>query len=159
MYPDKLIVRTAVDSLLPSTNRRLALWPEKRYFPRGLIAVLVLIGLGGCVGYDKVAPVSGTVTLDGDPVERASLLFEPEKGGRPSYGITDKQGNYKLFYSRTQNGAEVGPSVVRISKLKDEDDDASAPQVRIPKRYDKEPVKVTVLPRRNTIDIELTTDP
>lgn len=119
----------------------------------------------GCGSEMKVAPVSGTLTLDGKPVEQASVVFEPEEGGRPSFGVTNTQGRYTLAYSRTLNGAEVGDCVVKITKLSELDENgnkpketkANAPGV-IPKRYLKEPIKVTVLPRSNQIDIDLTTE-
>src|SRR5689334_17675559 len=76
-----------------------------------LPAVLFL----GCGGDMKVAPVAGTVTLDGEPLERASVLFQPDKGGRPSYGVTDKSGRYSLLYSMSENGAEVGPATVKVT--------------------------------------------
>jgi hypothetical protein len=127
---------------------------------------LAIFVLSGC-GDQKVGTVSGTVTLDGEPIERASVLYEPEKGGRPSFAVTDAYGRYKLAYSRTQNGAEVGDCIVKITKLQetpaegDKKTQAKAPaaDVKIPERYAREPVKVTVLPKHNTIDIELTTEP
>lgn len=121
----------------------------------------------GCGNEMKVAPVSGTLTLDGEPVEQASVVFEPEEGGRPSFGVTNAQGRYTLAYSRTLNGAEVGDCVVKITKLSELDENGNKPKEKtsnapapgeIPKRYLKEPIKVTVLPRSNQIDIDLTTE-
>lgn len=124
----------------------------------GLICVL-----SGCGSKNmKVAPVSGTVTLDGAPLVRASVLFLPEKG-RPSFGVTDNQGRYSLIYSQDENGAEVGSCAVQVStRMGPEgstDDDAPLSPERVPKRYAKDPVKVTVRPESNTIDIELTSKP
>ncbi|WP_010585862.1 peptidase associated/transthyretin-like domain-containing protein [Schlesneria paludicola] len=119
----------------------------------------------GCGGDLKVAPVSGTVTLDGSPLERASVLFEPETG-RPSFGVTDVQGRYTLNYSMNERGAEVGPCTVKISTaVQSEEDEGKAPKKgqnygnKVPSRYAKDPVKVTVAPKTNTINIALTTQP
>ena len=74
---------------------------------------LCLVVISGC-GYTDVAPVTGTVTLDGQPISGASITFQPESG-RPSYGGTDQNGNYKLFYSMEQNGAVIGACTVSVS--------------------------------------------
>ena len=110
----------------------------------------------------KVAPVSGTVTLDGKPLERASVLFLPEKG-RPSFGVTDELGKYSLNYSMDQRGAEVGPCTVKISTgVQSEENEGKVGKNgriagdQVPARYAKEPVKVTVEPKTNKIDITLT---
>jgi len=113
-----------------------------------------------------VAPVSGTVTLDGQPLPKASVLFQPDKGGRPSFGVTNEEGGYTLAYSMNQSGAEVGPCTVKITtRLQAEDstgeykDNAPRAAEKVPARYAKEPVKVTVEPRSNTLNIELTSKP
>ena len=123
--------------------------------------------LVGCGGDMKVAPVAGTVTLDGEPLERASVLFQPDKGGRPSYAVTDKSGYYSLLYSMNENGAEVGPATVKVTtRLAAADtsggdikDNAPRAPEKVPARYAKDPVKVTVEPKSNTIDIALKTKP
>jgi hypothetical protein len=117
----------------------------------------------GCGGEEmKVAPVAGVVTLDGEPLDRASVLFLPDEG-RPSFGVTDSDGYYTLIYSHKENGAEVGPCTVQVStKLAPEgnrDDDAPLAPERVPKRYAKDPVRVTILAEDNTIDIKLTSQP
>ena len=129
----------------------------------GTFAVLVAL-LSGCGGDLKVAPVTGTVTLDGKPLERASVLFQPEKGGRPSFGVTDANGKFTLAYSMNEQGAEVGSATVKITtKLQAESADGdyreNAPRAaeRVPARYSKEPLKVTVEPKSNTIDLVLST--
>ena len=132
----------------------------------GMFLVTVSLMLSGCGGNPKVATVSGVVTLDGEPIDRASVLFQPQEGGRPSFAVTDEQGRYKLSYSRSQNGATIGSCVVKITKLSDSDEEsggsagkAAPTSVKIPDRYRKEPLTVTVLPQHNTIDLELTTEP
>lgn len=136
--------------------------------PRGLWIIVSLTAslfAVGCGGDLKVAPVSGTVTLDGSPLERASVLFEPDKG-RPSFGVTDGQGRYTLNYSMNERGAEVGACTVKISTaVQSEEDEGKAPKKgqdfgnKVPARYAKDPVKVTVEPKSNTINIALTTKP
>ncbi len=129
------------------------------------LALLFPCLLPGCGGELKVAPVSGTVTLDGQPLERASVLFQPEGGGRPSFGVTDGNGYYTLSYSMHEAGAEVGKAKVQITtRLQAEDpsgeyrDNAPRAPERVPARYAKEPVTVDVKSKSNIIDITLTSD-
>jgi len=83
----------------------------------GLCCLLLAVGCGG-TGY---APVSGTVQLDGEPLEDAKLIFEPvgdasgNASGNVSYGRTDAAGRYTLRCPLAgQDGAVVGKHRVRI---------------------------------------------
>jgi hypothetical protein len=120
----------------------------------GLVALL----LTGCGGRRlDVAPVSGTVTLDGAPLKSASVTFQPKEGGRPSFGVTNEQGHYVLEYSLNELGAKVGACTVRITTENRSDDSGAKPTKElVPKRYFREPVEVQVEPKGNTIDIALT---
>jgi hypothetical protein len=86
------------------------LMPSSAIFP-----VLLLVLLSGCGGGGpQVAPVSGTVTLDGKPLPNAEVMFVPVGGGRPSTARTVDGGRYELLFKRGQSGAIVGPHSVRI---------------------------------------------
>lgn len=71
------------------------------FFPYVML-LLVLCSccvLSGCQSKYKLAPVSGTVTLDGEPLEDAVILFNPSEGKEPGPGSaakTDAQGHFKL---------------------------------------------------------------
>lgn len=70
---------------------------------------LLLASLGGCrEAGPQIAPVSGRVTLDGQPLFEAEVMFQPEGVGSPSYGFTDEEGRYELGYNRDQQGALIG---------------------------------------------------
>ena len=133
--------------------------PAALLFP--FTACILLVGCGGEL---KVAPVSGTVTLDGAPLEKASVFFQPEKG-RPSFGVTDGQGHYTLNYSMSEHGAKVGPCTVKISTAVQNEEDEGKPipkgksNDKVPARYSKEPIKVTVASKKNKFDFTLTTNP
>jgi len=58
--------------------------------------------------------VSGRVTMDGQPLEGVSVVFESERGVL-SFGNTDAYGRYKLSYIRSAKGAGLGKNIVRIS--------------------------------------------
>jgi hypothetical protein len=74
-------------------------------------AVVVLTGCGGPSA--AVAPVSGRVTLDGQPLSFAIVTFQPE-GKSSATGGTDKNGNYELMYKRGVMGSLIGASRVTI---------------------------------------------
>jgi len=74
--------------------------------------------LVGCssqpTGQPEIAPVTGTVTMDGQPLANKSVVFESDRGVL-SFGNTDAQGRYKLSYIRSAKGAGLGRNIVRIS--------------------------------------------
>jgi hypothetical protein len=121
------------------------------------ISCTVLVGCSDM----KVAPVSGSVTLDGQPVPKASVTFHPEAGGRPSFGVTDENGKYRLGYSMNEEGAEVGKCRVVVSTALEQGEYGSGrAKELIPRRYaNDEPIIVDVESKSNTIDIALTSDP
>ena len=89
-------------------------------FPRYLsithIGVLALVLCCGCGGI-QTEPVSGVVTLDGDPLTGVQVIFYPVEGDRKnSVGTTDETGAYSLNYTRHDVGAIVGEYKVLISK-------------------------------------------
>ena len=106
---------------------------------------LVFAGCGGAAGY---APVSGKVTMDGAPLEGASVSFEPTgkaAGLGGSYGRTDAEGKYAL--KRTTDdaqGAAVGDHTVTISKNRNAADDAVPPEEFVPAKYRDGSLKFSV---------------
>ena len=84
---------------------------------RFAFAFLVLLPLlaVGC-GNENLATVTGTVTLDGEPLPNAFITFVPQgETGSTSFGKTDEDGAYEMVFSDTQAGAWVGENVVRIT--------------------------------------------
>ena len=63
----------------------------------------------------KVAPVTGLVMLDGEPLPNAIVAFRPESG-RSSSGVTNDLGEFELTYSAEKTGAIVGSHTVCISR-------------------------------------------
>jgi hypothetical protein len=83
------------------------------------VVVLGLVGCGG--GSKKFAPVSGTVTLNGNPLPDAEVSFQPIaaegsiEAGIGSNGKTDDKGHFTLKAPTGEDGALVGKHQVRIS--------------------------------------------
>lgn len=87
-----------------------------------LLVVVALVGCGNAA-YD-LAPVSGVVTLYGEPLVNATVSFEPQRNsgksvvGPGSVGTTDDEGRYQLETFKQETGAVVGMHTVRISTYK-----------------------------------------
>jgi hypothetical protein len=90
--------------------------PPIRRLP--LTGLALLVAASGCGGSLTPVPVSGTVTLDGKPVEGATVTFHAvgnDKEGKPATGETDKTGTFRLR-TGTADGARPGEYKVVILK-------------------------------------------
>lgn len=127
------------------------------------LSLVALVGCGG--GGPHLVAVSGKVTVDGRPVPKAIVTFNPTgAGGSNSLGKTDNEGNYRLEFSQDKKGALVGDYVVEIVTKKisksDLPDDGSAPEptafVEIPAQYRKRgALTASVKDQSNVINFEL----
>jgi len=80
------------------------------------LAAAVLAGCGG--GELDVVPATGTVTLDGQPVEGATVTFVPQDAdGRTATGTTDQSGKFVLQTAGAGEGALPGKYKVTVSKV------------------------------------------
>jgi hypothetical protein len=70
---------------------------------------------GGSAGGPPYANVTGVVTLDGKPIEGATVTFSPKKEGAMSMGLTDAQGKFSLKTATGKKGAAVGEHDVAIT--------------------------------------------
>ena len=77
----------------------------------GLLAVLI----AGCGGGLDLIPVSGTVTLDGKPVDGAAVVFVPVAGGPVASGTTEAGGKFRLM-TVNEPGAVPGEHHVTVTK-------------------------------------------
>lgn len=94
----------------------------------------ILLGtIAGCG--EQLVPVTGTVTLDKEPLVGAIVYFTPEDEEKsPSFGTTDEQGRYTLFQSEELPGAVSGNHRVRITTYKDANPYAEPPIQAVPER-------------------------
>ena len=77
----------------------------------------LLAGVIGCGPRRPTTyPVSGVVTLDGKPVQGATVMLRPEVGGRPAVGTTNQRGEFKLTTFDQNDGALPGQHVVTVVK-------------------------------------------
>lgn len=89
------------------------------FLPRQLHCLLLLVaatlGLAGCGGSESRP--TGKVVLDGAPVARANIRFEPTcEGCQGSFvGLTDEEGTYRLDYG-ARTGIPPGAAKVTVSR-------------------------------------------
>jgi hypothetical protein len=113
-----------------------------------LLLAVAVVAAAGCNSW-KTVPVSGKVTLNGQPLANASVSFQPiapegkVEAGPGSQGKTNDKGEFTLTMSTGERGAMVGKHRVMISKLNTQvgDSDERAPRGgwpqgdEVPERY------------------------
>ena len=113
--------------------------------------------LTGCGGGD-LGQVTGTITLDNQPLADATVQFEPIQGGRWSAARTDASGKYELVYTRQQMGAEFGEHLVKITTAQELVDGDNVTEVaeRVPAKYNaSSELRATVKEGKQVIDFPL----
>lgn len=108
-----------------------------------LVLSLLFLGCGGNGDGPQLTNVSGTVTLDGEPLADASVEFAPIEveqvsegvGGSGGNAATDPSGNYTVR-TGSQYGLQPGKFQVRIAKSTYNEDGQEEQQV--PARYNVE---------------------
>jgi hypothetical protein len=86
----------------------------------GWLAIVALAGCGGS-GRPSLVKVTGTVTLNGQPLEGALVSFLKEtdandKFKRPASGTTDAQGKFSLGTYNKEDGLPVGKYKIAVVK-------------------------------------------
>jgi hypothetical protein len=144
-----------------------------------LILSLGLLSLAGCgSGGDewtakrpKVYPASGVVTLDGKPLEGATVQYMSQSHDLAAAGTTDAAGHFQLTTYDANDGAVDGPHKVVVKKTAYEEkktkfDSPQEPSVALmpkellPPKYANStttPIEVTVStegPNEATIEVK-----
>lgn len=130
-------------------------------FPTAFVLLamsLFSIGCGGGAGdQPDLGQVTGTISLDGEPLTGVIVMFSPEEG-RQSVAVTDAEGKYELQYTGESKGAKIGKHDVGFMTSDDGNIKASAP---IPAKYaggNETGLTADVKAGENTYDFNLTTD-
>ena len=135
-----------------------------RWIPWVCASLAIALLTSGCRRGPKLSPVTGTVTLDGEPLANAQVEFQPTQRAAPSYGTTDALGQYELRYTKDKLGAVVGGHVVRITTQTTVVDPETGEESQIPQRvpekynYLSELIR-QVQPEPNIIDFRLESEP
>jgi len=128
-----------------------------------LMALIVVIGHGGCAsskpkGFPDLSPVSGTVTMDGEPLQKVLVTFLSTTGGIAS-GATDAEGRYTLLYRGIHRGAGMGRNTVQVTTPPDDPDRGLAKEP-IPAVYNiRSTLTADVVAGPNTFNFTLESKP
>jgi hypothetical protein len=129
-----------------------------------LIAAAVFVAGCGPKGPD-VQFVEGVVTLDGKPLDGATVTFAAvDKTGIPAAGKTDADGRFRLNATQGKKygkGTVVGDYVVTVQKLF-WPEKAVEPDHITPLVYENSkdsPLRATIVKGRNTFEFALTSKP
>jgi hypothetical protein len=80
-----------------------------------LLLALAISLLAGCgPSGPEMAPVTGLIKYNGQPLADAAVVFTPEDG-RPATGITDAEGRFELSTLGDNDGALLGKHSVTIT--------------------------------------------
>ena len=134
------------------------------------VPVLFFSGCGPASDRPELGLVTGTVTLNGEPLSDVVVVFKPDYG-RPARGKTDTDGKYELTYIGRTRGCKVGHNRVEIAPTEEGEEDsedasntenvgpAARPQrgpAAVPARYNsKSELEAEVQPGSNTFDFAL----
>jgi hypothetical protein len=148
------------------------------FCPAGVGTLLVgfcAVWFMGCgPGAPRVAPISGRVTLDGQPLPKASVTFVPmatkenPNPGPTAQGMTDDDGRYQISVDVATPGAVVGQCRIYITTILSDpaldDRDAGGPirkvRDKVPPRYNTGTELVFAVPAGGTdqANFELTSN-
>jgi hypothetical protein len=99
--------------------------------------IIVLLVVTGCSGGPTFAPVTGTLTVGGKPLENVQVEFWPQVSGPRSIGMTDKDGRFTLTSDNgNDQGAVIGSHKVVLVDL--------APYAKVPVNMPREVEKVNL---------------
>lgn len=90
-----------------------------------LSLMVIAAGCGGGSSATKMYPVTGTITMDGAPLEGADVILIPASGGRAQSATTDSEGKYKT--ESIPGDHKVGVSKVETTGKAPESSDGLAP--------------------------------
>src|SRR5262245_19879075 len=101
---------------------------------QAIVAIVLFLVAPGCSGHNA-ASVSGSVTLDGQPLTTGMVSFYPDGGnGAPANGQIDSSGNYSLS-TGTDVGLAPGKYIAIVVATKDP-----------PQLYDKTGAEIPPIP-------------
>lgn len=93
-----------------------------------LVLATLLVANTGCGSRPEVAPVRGTVNMDGKPLPGGRVMFQPiaagedKNVGRPALGQIQEDGSFVLTTFEEGDGAVVGAHHPVVMENRQEDD-------------------------------------
>lgn len=147
------------------------LFQNHRFFGSLLVVTLICgCGTGVQTDYSKLGlvEVSGNVTLDGQPLSGATIMFEAPDSTY-SYGTTDSSGNYQMMLNSEKSGVIPGPKTVRIvtgavgdmaegGEEEEGEEEAPSSAAAVPSCYNKKSKIEIQVESSTTLDFDLKSD-
>lgn len=120
---------------------------NERIWNRAVASVIAVVALSwsvGCGSSDSIAPLSGSVTYKGAPLEFGSVTFQPAAGGPLARAQIQTDGTFELT-TDGRPGAPVGMNNVRVTcfanqkpgAVQNSGGEASLGKSLIPERYSR----------------------
>jgi hypothetical protein len=88
-----------------------------------LVSICILTGCGHRSAF-PTEPIDGLVTLDGKPLDQATITFSPilneTLDAKPAYGLSDAEGKFKITAANgglEGKGTTIGKYTVCVSKI------------------------------------------
>jgi hypothetical protein len=136
----------------------------------GVLLLAAVAVVSGCGGGPSLAEVTGTVKVNGQPLDKIQVEFWPTGDGPKSVGVTDAQGRYTLMTDGKHEGAVVGKHKVILrdvgvmgdrflGRAGEGVDMSKGRRPRVAAAYadpQRTPVEKTVTGGKNDIEIEVT---
>lgn len=122
----------------------------------GTVLVLLALACTGCGS--GLGDVTGTVTLEGQPLPNVNVMFENTERNTRSTGVTDAAGKYRLSTNAKDDGAPVGDCKIAVNQPPPADSSQGEGPRIFPVRYeraDSSGLTFTVKAGKNTHDIDL----
>ena len=121
-----------------------------------IFAICFFSAFAGCGGNSDLASARGKITLDGQPLANALVVFAPVSSGTTSYGRTIDSGDYEMMFSDQEHGAWIGENSVRITTGDVGTGDSPGTKERVPAIYNSETtLKAVVEQKANVFNFDL----
>ncbi len=92
--------------------------------PYLLCVLAFMLGICFAVGCGSEGPatypLSGTIKLDGEPLEGAAIMLKPRQGGPNAYAVSAVNGTFDVMTFRPADGAIGGKHQIIVSLRKNE---------------------------------------
>ena len=121
-------------------------------------AFLLLVAMG-CEDGPPLGKVSGVLSLEGEPIEKATITFT-HVNGRTAFARTDADGFYELNFSDGRAGAMLGENAISMETGRAGSDEqgnfVEYPETLPPKYNVESEITRTVEPGEQVFNFELT---
>lgn len=98
---------------------------SKSFFVRSMIGCMLLGFISGCTDTSQpdyaslgLVEISGTVTMDDQPLPKVAVFFHDRPNRVYSYGVTDDNGRYTLMFDSRKTGVMPGEKEIEITSTK-----------------------------------------